>query len=772
MPKYEDDKFAHIESDIEKIRIKPTMYISYVGAQGALHLSKEIINNAYDEALSPRSPADRVEIEFDANHNQLTVIDNGRGIPFDKVEMVCSYLQAGSNVFKQNEKTYLQELSGTFGIGLTAVNALAERFTLVIRREGKKGIFTFIDGKLQPPVYEKCKKTEHGTAVIFVPSEEYLGKCKIDPKELISWVEEMTYLLSKDIYTTFNYIKKGKEIPVTYEFNTFGVDKLLDTMLEDPVIKTVHLTHEFEDGFGRYDIVFNMSAEDTSDFKILKSFCNRVNTIDRGTHVDAAQQGWCRALTKLAKERMSEKEWDDLKITAEDCRIGLAAVVTLYTPNPKFTGQTKQKVDIPEVFKPMTQSIMNELIEYFHRNPTEEKKIVSIIKKSAKARKEVTKVRKADYKAPDSFEAALSNLYRPCRSNDYRELWVMEGESAIGGFINGRDERFQAGFRLKGNPKNIYGLTKQEILQNFELRELARACGCGICDDFKIEKLRFDKIIFFTDSDIDGHNMTSLLSAFVLLAMPKAVEEGRVYRAVAPLYLLKGTKKFLTSKAGYYRLFAETIAKNVKLRDANGNVLNRSEILDLIVKNKDYQDELLPISKFYFTNNEIIEFAVLNDELSPKEFKKALKKKFKELDYDEKANVVTGIYNMTGQYIHLGKSFNDRCKRLHKLIHDDNNSKIYYQMDGVDGLISIGTFFNLTEKYKPAVDERIKGVGELSPETLWETTLNPKNRNLIRLTCEDLKQELETVKILHGPDPDERKKFMEGYIYSKEDIDT
>ena len=770
MAKYEDDKFSYIESDIEKIRNKPTMFISYVGSQGALHLAKEIITNGYDEALSPKSPCNRIEVEFDMNRNMLTVIDNGRGIPFEQVEVICTYLQSGSNVFKGQEKDYAMELGGDFGVGLTAVNALSERLTLVIRRDGKMGIFTFIEGKLQDPVYEKCPKDQHGTAVVYIPSEKFLGKCKIDVKALEAWVEEMTYLLPKEIYTTFSIIKKGKELPVTKEFNHYGISSLLDTMLEDPIIKTIHLKHEFDEPKGRYDIVFNMSAEDTSDFKNLKSFCNRVNTIDRGTHVDAAQWGWCRAITKLAKEQMSEKEWEDLKITAEDCRIGLTAIVTLFTPNPKFTGQTKQKVDLPEFFKPMSQAIMDELVDYFHKNPSDQKKIINIVKKSAKARKEISKVRKSDYRAPDSFEAAISNLYRPCRNHDYCELWIMEGDSAIGSFINGRDERCQAGFRLKGNPKNVYGLTKVQILENPELRELSRVCGAGICEDFKLSRLRFDKIIFFTDSDIDGHIMTSLLSAYALTALPGAVEDGRVYRAVAPLYLLKGTDKFLTSKAGYYKLYAESIAKSVKLKDARGNTLTKKELLDLIVKNKDYQDELLPISKFYFTNNEIIEFAVLNEGV--KNFDKLLKKKFNELKYDPETDTITGVYNMTGQYIHLGKSFSDRCKRLKKMIHETNNSDIYYQMEGVDGVISLGTFFRLTEKFKPAVKLRIKGVGELNYNVLWDTTLNPEKRNLIRLTCEDLKQELATVKLLHGPDPEPRKKFMEGYIYSKEDIDT
>lgn len=776
MSKWKDDKFTHLDSDIEKLRVRTTMYISYTGSRGALHLCKELINNAIDEAANPQSPCDTMEVEYDVNTNRLTVRDNGRGIPFEQVETVCSYLQAGSNLFKSTDKKNAGEYAGENGVGLTAVNALSKEFSLIIYRDGKRGLFTFDDGKLVDTKYTKCSEKNHGTTVTFVPDEKYLGKCKIDHKELRKWIYEISYLLPKKKTISYSFFKKGADVPVTEVFkHKKGLDELMDEMLVDKVCGNIHLSQVYPEINTRTEVIFNMSSSDTTDFTNVKSYCNRVSTIEGGKHVDAMKTAWCKAISKIASELLTDKEKEKLNISFDDCRVGLTAIVVCYTPDPKFTGQTKQKVDNEDLFKPIVAQVTKDLIKYLHDNPNDAKKIITLIKKTAKARQEISKVRKSDYKPMDNLEAVISKIYSPCSSSKYSELWIFEGSSAKDGFDAFRDTRFQASFRLRGNPKNVYGCTVPNILSNPELKALTRVIGAGIGKDFSLSKVKFDKIIILVDSDIDGWNMTSLLSAFFLWCMPELVKAGKLYRAVAPLYVLNDDKKpYLLSKKAYYEFFAQKVIKNCKLKTLDGKVLPEKKVMDLIVDNKDYLEELESITRFYYTNHNIIEFILLYGK--DKDFAKKLKKVFPHLEYNPEDNSICGEYNGAYQYIFTDKQFYERSIRLYDLIHKTNNSQIYYEISYGKNQefekMTLGEFFQRNKIYLPQVEERIKGIGELDGNILWDTTLNPQTRQLIRLTMSDLDTELDVVKILHGNNPDDRKKFMEGYRVEKDMLDT
>jgi DNA gyrase/topoisomerase IV subunit B len=244
---------------------------------------------------------------------------------------------------------------------------------------------------------------------------------------------------------------------------------------------------------------------------------------------------------------------------------------------------------------------------------------------------------------------------------------------------------------------------------------------------------------------------------------------------MGPLYITKDSKHpYLVTKAEYYALFADNVCSNMTLINSHKEELNKRQMKALIEANKDYLDELKPIMHYYTVNNEIIEFAILHK--GGPNFGKNLKKRFPELKYDAKSETIEGSYNGADQYLEIGHGFYDRCTRLSKIIHDVNNGSIYYNMidKGVKypDIVSLGTFFLKNTKYMPPVVKRIKGIGELNSKILWDTTLNPQNRELIQLTIEDIKRELDTVRILHGPDVTLRKKFMEEYNFNRDDIDN
>lgn len=774
MAKFQDDKIKTIKNDIERVRARASMYISYLGERGALHLVKEVVNNAVDEASSDKSPCDTIDIIFNEKDNQVTVIDNGRGIPFDKVSEVCTILHSGSNLTKANETEFVSQKAGENGVGLTAVNALSEHLTFIIYREGKKGTFQFadVDGKddegkpakvrkLVSEVYEDDPSNQHGTAVIFKPSETWLGKCNIDEKALYDWVDMISYFTDPKLSINYTYIKKGKEVPKSKRlFHKNGPLDLLNIDLQEPVLSDTQI---FKSDIPNLLFLFNYDEKDSTDFTHVKSFCNWVNTIDHGVHVNAFKAGFCTAISRIIPNYMTETEKKKYPITYEDIRQGLHAIIFTFVNKPLFTGQTKEKVGNEEIFGPIKDMVFESIFEYLTANPGEAKKICNYVKKNAKARLEVSKIRKSDYKRLDTFEEATLNGYSPASGNGYKELFIVEGDSAKGHVVGFRDPSSQAVFKIKGNPKNSYGVTVSKILENDELKTLTRIIGAGIGKDFNIKKCNFDKIIILVDSDIDGYNMTSLLCTFFLTFMPEIVEQGRLYKALAPLYVLKdASNPYILSKVDYYRLFAKNVVKQVTLVDEKGHELTDKELSQLIEANQDYLSELEPLAQYIFCNPQLIEHLLLHKDTPKSKLNTMLRKKFPELSFDESSDYITGAIDGVYQDLLLDKSFYSRATRLIHLIHDVNHSNIYYTMKVGDKTIpvSIGSFFDYVKRYMPVVDKRIKGLGELKGEILWETTLNPKKRTLTQFTLDSLDVELGVVKILHGDKPELRKDFM------------
>lgn len=774
MAKFKDDDIRVIEDDLERLRERTTVYISYKGDKGALHLCKELINNAIDEAMSPKSPCKNIQIVFNEKENRLTVSDDGRGIPFQHIIDVVTKLQSSSNFGKTKEGAEVSLKAGENGIGLTAINALSEFLTIIVTREGKRGTFNFVDGRLQgEPIYEQADPNEHGTTAIFVPSEKYLGPCHIKEADLFSWLSLISHFVpsSKTIYYT-PIKKKGDEKKTIKLKYANGPVKLLESNMKKPLLST---TMNFKSANPNVQVCFNYDEADSTDGYNTISFCNWVNTIQHGEHVSGAKTGYCQAMMKIVPTYMTENEKKKWNITFEDIRLGLCTEIFLFHNDPQFTGQTKECVGNREIFKDVRDAVYKATMAYMKDNAAEAKKISNYIKKNARARLEVSKIRKSDYKAMDSFEESVMSGYSPAIGKGYKELYIVEGDSAKGGVTGVRDAMTQAVFKIKGNPKNTYGIKLAEVLQNAEFKTLIKIIGTGIGKDFNLAQSKFDKIIIFVDSDIDGFNMTSLLSTFFLCFMPELVKAGMLYKAKAPLYILKDSKnKYILSKVEYYKIFADKVVENTTLIDSKGKKLSKEDMYTLIDSNKDYLLELEPLTQYFYTNPELIEFTLLHAP-SPK-FNYVLKKRFPELTYDEATNVIQGSIDGVYQYLVADQAFFDKCERLTKLIKDVNKSDIYYTMEanGYKSLTSLGMFFKNTKKYLPEIEDRIKGLGELDGEVMWETTLNPANRELIRLTIDDLERDLNTVKVLHGPDSKLRKAFMidNNHKFNRDDLDN
>jgi DNA gyrase subunit B len=783
--KYVDDVIEHIESDIEKIQTKPSIYIAYLGSRGALHLCKELINNAIDECVNRNSPGRNISIYIDTADNAVTVTDDGRGIPFDKLETVCSYLQSGSKFFRENGSS-----AGENGVGLTAVNALSDYFTITSIRDGKKASIRWNKGKIDKALsIKETSKVDQSTVVSFKPSEYFMGACQIPVDELESWIEKISYLIPSDVRINFT-CQGNKENSIQKKYrNKNGIEDYLKKLLKKSIIENVRLKKDLNlteviqgktiDRRISLDVAFNYSND--SQDEIVDTFCNYINTVDRGVHYDAVRNAIGQYFSKMTKDSLSERDAKKIDIISNDCYSGLVIVLNLQTTaQPHFTGQVKEKVSNPELFRPIKQLTLEALYNYFHLNPKDLKRICDFIKDNARARIKSLEVRNSVLKGETTnIDEHRIEKFTPANNGKgkYKELFLIEGSSAAGTSRTARDNDTQALYALRGVPLNSYNLGLNDVLNNIEFRDLVKILGCNIGDKFDMSKLKYDKIIIMTDSDTDGFRIASLLSIFFLNHLPKIVKDGRLYKAISPLYSLHDkNNSFILNKQKYVEIFESKIGKNIKIIDTmSERALNAKQLQEFLLINRLYLEELRRVSNQFSIHPNLIEYVICfrND----KDFVKKLRKVFPEINIE--GNILSGVYEGKFQNLIIDEIFYKRIGKMDSLIFDVNKGKIFYNLEEFNGVryeskgtMTIGSVLEYCQKFAPVIKSRYKGLGELDARDLRSTTMNPNTRQLIKLTFHEIEEELEKFKILHGNDSNERKKLMEFFELDREDIDN
>ena len=816
--KFEDDKFDYIESDIDKIKMKSGMYISYIGARGALHLSKELIQNAIDECENKKSPARNIYISLDLMSDRLTVEDDGRGIPEKDVslDILCTKLQSGSKFTREQGG----KSSGENGIGLTATNALSSYFSIASYRDKHLHQVIYENGvKKEDIVKDKCKK-EHGTIVSFSPSQVYLGKsAKIDKKMLLDWIDDISYFLPNsckiviDIFNGLDRVdtKKYKARPFTdlltehasgdrttpifHLKNNVKMEEEVRNIIHDEHGKTKEIVSKVKRDL---DIEFAFQYSTTVE-PYTASFCNFIKTGSGGVHINAMREAVWRFLMKKTMDSLTEKEKEKFTILKVDIEEGMNFIAWLSTDmQMNLVGQTKDAVGNDEMYDPIKKLATKALEKYFDENKDKLNSLIKLIKLNCKARLEASKVKSAVIKEnKERFSEHEYDNFTPCnnKGKEYKEIIVCEGKSAKGSIVNGRDPDTQAVLGVRGVGANALKRSLPEILENAEWRELIELLGCNVGAKFDITKCKYNKIIIMTDSDIDGSNITSIMCTFFVTVLPELVEAGMVYKAVPPLYRLNDSKnKFARDKREYVKLYQGSIIKNYKLTPISFGTtpFTKEQFKEFIYDTQSYLADLEYTTKSFgeklhtFFVERVAAYISMYypdanlDELFEKnkfvvDFLDMIQKKYPEIKLSGKKRLAGPIFGYSFQNIRIDNRFKKKIQILAKVYQKYGYEFYVEEKDQKKRMMSVGEFLTETLKYRIKIDERFKGLGENTSKELWDTALNPENRILIQLTMTDRERDRAIFDTLHGQsteDKNARKAMMAEYIIDRDDLDN
>lgn len=525
---------------LEAVRKRPSMYIGSISGRGLHHLVYEVIDNSIDEALAGYCSLIEVVIHHD---NSITVKDNGRGIPVDMhkvgkpaVEVVMTILHAGGKFGDGGYKVS----GGLHGVGVSCVNALSEHMEVEVRRGGKVYGIEFARGKTVVPLYEKGITEETGTTVHFKPDAEIFTELVYSYETLRIRIRELAFL-NKGVKIILSDERSGKTETFHYEGGIIEfvkyVDENKDKINEEPI---------YIEGIKEKNIVeVAIQYCDTYNENIF-TFVNNINTEEGGTHLSGFKQALTRTINDYARKIGTLKENDD-NLSGDDVREGITAVISIKVPEPQFEGQTKTKLGNSEI-RPIVDNMVSEgLAEFFEENPAVAKKIVEKSIISARARLAARKARELTRRKNALEISSLPGKLADCQSKDAAEteIYLVEGDSAGGSAKQGRDRRFQAILPLRGKILNVEKARLDKILSSKEIRNMITAFGCGIGEEFDINKARYGKIIIMTDADVDGAHIRTLLLTFFYRYMQPLIKEGHVFIAQPPLYLVRKGQKHM-----------------------------------------------------------------------------------------------------------------------------------------------------------------------------------------------------------------------------------
>ena len=530
----------HVLEGLEAVRKRPAMYIGSTSSRGLHHLVYEVVDNSIDEALAGYCSDIKVIIHKD---NSITVIDNGRGIPVDMmkkekkpaVEVIMTVLHAGGKFGDGGYKVS----GGLHGVGVTCVNALSEHMEVEVRRGGKCYGIEFKQGKTSKKLYEKGDCETTGTTVHFNPDATIFTETEYSYDTLRLRIRELAFL-NKGITISLTD-KRAEDKSETFHF-AGGIIEYVEFMDKDKDKinpKPIYLEGE------KNAVIVEVAMQycDTYSENIF-TYVNNINTEEGGTHLSGFRKALTRTINAYARKTNMLKENEDA-LSGDDVREGLTAVLSLKVQNPQFESQTKIKLGNSEVMPIVDNLVGDTLAEFMEENPQVAKKLVEKAIIAARARLAARKARELTRRKNAMDLGGLPGKLADCKSRNVEdtEIYLVEGDSAGGSAKQGRNSDFQAILPLRGKILNVEKARLDKVLSSEEIRNMITAFGCGIGDDFNLEKARYGKIIIMTDADVDGAHIRTLLLTFFYRYMQPLIKEGHVFIAQPPLYLIRKNQK-------------------------------------------------------------------------------------------------------------------------------------------------------------------------------------------------------------------------------------
>ena len=754
---------------LEAVRKRPGMYIGDTNVSGLHHMIYEVVDNSIDEAMA--GYCDTIDVEL-TREGSAIISDNGRGIPvgihptegISAATVVLTVLHAGGKFDKDTYKVS----GGLHGVGVSVVNALSKKLIVNIKRDGNLHRQEFAKGIPQGDL-EIIKTTNRtGTQVEFWPDDTIFEVTQFDKEILTKRFRELAYLNSK---ITINFKDQRDGFSESYHFEGGLESFVTDMNKANPVSKAVSFSGGEEDVMVDFALMYNETYSEN-----LLSFVNNIKTPDGGTHEAGFRAGLTRVITNYIQANAAARE-KDTKITGDDIREGLIAVVSVKVPEPQFEGQTKGKLGSSYV-KPIVQKMVFDVLsKYFEENPIEARAIMDKALMAARGREAAKRARDLTRKKEGLSIGTLPGKLADCQSKDatISELYLVEGDSAGGSAKQGRDRVFQAILPLKGKILNVEKSRLDKILKSDEITNMITALGCGIGEEFDNEKLRYHKIIIMTDADVDGSHIQTLLLTFFFRFLNPLVENGHIYLAQPPLYRYKKGKKeiYLKDEKALNEFLIETGIEGVEFEG-----IGNADLIDFLKIVAAYRSVLKELEK-RFSVISAVRYMIENPDI--------VSKSYGEIFEILKNYLEAQGHNILNSYVseEEARIYVQTESGLEELLVNENlfTNPLYEEAlyisrkikeRGIDLKGDVLDTLDEVEKNakKGAYIQRYKGLGEMNPEQLWETTMNPENRRLLRINVKDLVSASDTFNLFMGDEVEPRRNYIQDHAKDVKHLDV
>ncbi len=792
-----DAESIKVLKGLDAVRKRPGMYIGDTDdGSGLHHMVYEVVDNSIDEALAGHCSSISVSLNQD---DSVTIIDDGRGIPtnihkeegISAAEVIMTQLHAGGK-FDQNS---YKVSGGLHGVGISVVNALSEWLELKIKRDKSEYYIKFKDGIPIEPLKKVGSADSSGTSITFMPSKNTFTKINFDFSKLETRLRELAYLNS-GVNIKLQDMRNSEPVEshLSSRGGLKGYVKYLDKSKESIISEVISVKGDANEIHVEMALQWNKSYHENC-----LVFTNNIPQRDGGTHLAGFRSALTRTIN-MASNNLGLQKKDKINLTGDDAREGLTCVLSVKVPDPKFSSQTKDKLVSSEV-RPIVESIVSEsLSSWFEENPKDSKLVITKIFEAAAAREAARKARDVLRKNSALEVSSLPGKLADCqdKSPENSELFIVEGDSAGGSAKQARDRKNQAVLPLKGKILNTEKSRKDKILNSSEIATLVQALGAGYHDSFNLEDLRYHKIIIMTDADVDGSHIRTLLLTFFYRHMTELIKEGFVYIAQPPLFRIKKNKSelYLKDEKELDNYFIQEMVENSVLKLKNGDVLKGDPLQDLFSNLSEFISLLDEISKKNENYKLLLEQATVANFFNKSNFQ--TKQKTKEtIDYTlKRLNFIDKQWNAdlsSDDYFKFIREEN-KVKETFEIKKDDIEKNLFERLNDFSNVIQefflspsklsfkdeeleivtprdlLSQSFELSKK--GITVQRYKGLGEMNPDQLWDTTLDPSFRSILKVKVDDAQRADEIFSELMGEDVDKRKTFIQSNAKKVSNLDV